>query len=84
MGLKEAKLQGIIDSWRDANPKIVKFWWDSEKTTIKAVDKHEEGSVGKIGVEYYDKKLWLVLPSGRKLAYINPEKQVNRKMVSHL
>ena len=78
MGLKEDELQGIIDSWRDANPNIVKFWWDLERAAIKAVKNHEESMVGRIGVEFSANTLWLVLPSGRKLAYIRPKTQPNK------
>ncbi len=33
---------------------------------------------GRIGVQFYAGTLWLVLPSGRKLAYIKPRLQPNR------
>ena len=78
MGLKEAELEEIISSWREANPDIVRFWWDLERAAIKAVKKQEESSVGKIGVEYYANTLWLVLPSGRKLAYLRPKIETNK------
>ena len=78
MGLKESELQGIIDSWRDANPSIVRFWWNLENAAIKAVEKHEESMVGRIRVEFSANTLWFVLPSGRKLAYIRPKIQPNK------
>ena len=78
MGLKESELEEIISSWREANPDIVRFWWDLERAAIKAVEKQEESMVGKIGVEYYANTLWLVLPSGRKLAYLRPKTEVNK------
>ena len=34
--------------------------------------------MNQIGVKFSDNKLWLVLPSGRQLAYINPKLQPNR------
>ena len=27
MGLTEDELQPLVDSWRNANPNIVQFWW---------------------------------------------------------
>ena len=78
MGLKETELPEIIDSWRQANPRIVQFWWDVEKAAIKTVKDHQERQVRMIRFEFYANTLWLVLPSGRKLAYIKPRLQPNR------
>lgn len=78
MGLKESELPEIIDSWRTANPHIVQFWWDVEKAAIATVKDHTEREVGRIRFQFYSNTLWLVLPSGRKLAYISPKLQPNR------
>lgn len=78
MGLKESELQGLIDDWREANPAIVKYWWDVEKAATETVRTHEESAVGKIRFEFYGNALWMVLPSGRKLAYLSPKLQPNR------
>jgi len=78
MGLKEEDLPEIINSWRTANPRIVQFWWDVEKAAVNTVKDHMERKVGRIGFQYHRSTLWLVLPSGRKLAYINPQMQPNR------
>ena len=77
-GLKETELPDIIDSWRAANPKIVQFWWDVEKAAIETVKDHKDRTVGKVGLQYSANTLWLVLPSGRRLAYINPKLEPNR------
>ena len=78
MGLSESELPGIIDSWRESNPKIVQYWWDVDKAAVDTVKDHQERTVGKIGFRYHAGALWLVLPSGRKLAYIRPRLQPNR------
>ena len=78
MGLKEDELPEIIDSWRTANPHIVQFWWDVEKTAVETVKDHQERQVRMIRFQFYANTLWLVLPSGRKLAYIKPKLQPNR------
>ena len=78
MGLSEDELPGLIDDWRTANPHIVQFWWDVEKAAMDTVKDHKERNVGRIGFQFYANTLWVVLPSGRKLAYIKPRLQPNR------
>lgn len=78
MGLKESELPDIISSWRDANPNIVKFWYAVEKAAIETVKDHADRSVGRIGFQFSANTLWIVLPSGRRLAYIKPKLQPNR------
>ena len=78
MGLSEDELPGLIDDWRTANPHIVQFWWDVEKASMDTVKDHRERNVGRIGFQFYANTLWVVLPSGRKLAYIKPRLQPNR------
>lgn len=78
MGLKENELSDIINSWREANPKIVQFWWDMEKAAVETVKTHEEHTARKIKFQFYGNTLWMVLPSGRKLAYLKPKLQPNR------
>ena len=78
MGLTEEELPGLIDDWRTANPHIVQFWWDVEKAAMDTVKDHRERSVGRIGFQFSANTLWIVLPSGRKLAYIKPRLQTNR------
>ena len=78
MGLHEEELPEIIDSWREANPKIVQYWWDTEKAAMTAYKTGERQEVGKIAFEFYSGTLWMVLPSGRRLAYLKPRQQPNR------
>ena len=78
MGLKEDELPDIISSWRDANPDIVKFWYAVEKAAIETVKDHADRTVGRIGFQFSANTLWIVLPSGRRLAYIKPKLQPNR------
>lgn len=77
-GLKESELPGIIESWRTANPHIVQFWWDLERAAIDTVKDQQDRTVGKIGLQYSANTLWMVLPSGRRLAYIKPKLEPNR------
>lgn len=78
MGLKETELSGLIDDWRTANPHIVQFWYAVEKAAVDTIKDYQDRTVGKIGFQFYANTLWIVLPSGRKLAYIKPRLQPNR------
>lgn len=78
MGLKETELPDLIQDWREANPKIVQYWWDVEKAAVETYKNHKEHAIGQLKFQYYSGTLWMVLPSGRKLAYLKPKLQPNR------
>ena len=78
MGLKEEELPDIISSWREANPHTVQFWYAVEKAAIDTVKDHSDRTVGRIGFQFSANVLWIVLPSGRRLAYVKPQLQPNR------
>lgn len=78
MGLKESELPDIIEQWRNASPNIVQFWWDMEKAAVDTVRDHQEHTVGKVRFQFYSGTLWMVLPGGRKLAYLKPRLEPNR------
>lgn len=37
MGLTEDELPSLVDAWRQANPKIVEFWWAVDHAVMEAV-----------------------------------------------
>ncbi|MDA5441343.1 DNA polymerase, partial [Staphylococcus aureus] len=37
MGIEENELQGLVDSWRNANPNIVNFWKACQEAAINTV-----------------------------------------------
>ena len=78
MGLKENELQELVDSWRKANPNITRFWRIVEKSAINAV-KGVSSSIDK-GIIFNKKDgiLFITLPSGRKLSYVQPKIVLNR------
>lgn len=78
MGLTEDELQPLVDSWRAANPNIVRFWWDVDRAVKKAVKQHEPSVLKGIRFECRSGMLFITLPSGRRLSYVKPRMGVNR------
>ena len=72
MGLTEDELQPLVDSWRSANPNIVRFWWDVDRAVKKAVKQNEPSELKGIRFERRSGMLFIMLPSGRRLAYVKP------------
>ncbi|MGE4354164.1 MAG: DNA polymerase [Oscillospiraceae bacterium] len=77
-GLKECELQPIVNSWRGANPNIVKFWWAVDRAAKMAVKGKTTASVNGIRFSYERGFLFILLPSGRRLAYVKPRIGENR------
>ena len=78
MGLSEDDLPPLVAAWRRANPHITQFWWDVDKAAVEAVTKRAKTRAGRIGFEYRSGILFVMLPSGRKLAYVKPRMAVNK------
>lgn len=78
MGISEDELQGLVTSWRLANPNITKLWWDIDKTAVKVVKEKTTEVVGRIKIHYESGIMFVTLPSGRKLSYIKPRIEPNR------
>ncbi|WP_455258527.1 DNA polymerase, partial [Peptoniphilus asaccharolyticus] len=75
MGIPEDDLPGIVSAWREANNKIVSFWYETDRAVKKAIK--ETTSVkfanGKLRAFFLSGILWIELPSGRRLAYAKPQ-----------
>ena len=78
MGLSEDELPSLVAAWRRANPHITQFWWDVDKAAVEAVTKRTGTRAGRITFEYRSGILFVMLPSGRKLAYVKPRLAVNK------
>lgn len=78
MGLEEQELKPLVDSWRQANPNIVLFWWDVDKAVKTAVKEHIQTETHGIQFEVTKGMLFITLPSGRKLAYAKPKMGENQ------
>ena len=72
LGVPEEELQPLVDAWREANPRIVKFWWDVDRAAKIAVRERITMVVRKICFEYKGGLLRITLPSGRELSYLRP------------
>ena len=70
MGLTEREEKEIIQKWRDANPRIVKFWATVEAAAIKALKTGESTTIHR-GIEVAKRwgMLTITLPSGRTVCY---------------
>lgn len=70
MGLTEREEKEIIQKWRDANPRIVKFWATVEAAAIKALKTGESTTIHR-GIEVAKRwgMLTITLPSGRIVCY---------------
>lgn len=69
-GISEEELPDIVQRWRDANKKIVNFWYGTQRAVIECL---AEGGVkkGPKGLKFFKKGgfLFIQLPSGRRLSY---------------
>lgn len=78
MGLTEDELPPLVEAWRQANPNIVKFWWDVDRAVMEAVKyKHTTSDYG-LTYSCRSGMLFITLPSGRKLAYVKPKVGTNK------
>ena len=74
--IPEEEMQGIVDQWRGASPRIPKLWREMELAAKAAIlEMRPESRPAKAGrdkrVKFFYKggALFMVLPSGRKLCY---------------
>lgn len=77
MGLTEDELQPLVNVWRQANPKIVRLWWDVDKTVKTCVKQKTITATHGIKFTYQSGMLFITLPSGRSLVYVKPSMGVN-------
>ena len=83
MGLTEEELPGIVKMWRNSNKNITGLWWAIGNTAIEVVEVGGRKAVNGIifekegdlsnGLDF----LTVLLPSGRKLHYVNPGTRLN-------
>lgn len=77
-GMTEEELQPLVDSWRAANPNIVRFWWDVDRAVKECVKMRIPTETHGLRFDYRSAMLFITLPSGRRLAYVKPRIGENR------
>ncbi len=83
MGLNESEMQGLVNSWRHSNPRIVALWKSLNSYAMWAVRNKGESiklksAKGGLVFHYDGTALTIQLPSGRKLFYWEPTFGINR------
>ena len=86
-GMTEEELQPLVDSWRAANPNIVRFWWDVDRAVKDCIRQRVPMETHGLHFDYRSAMLFITLPSGRRLAYVKPrigENQFGGESVTYM
>ena len=86
-GMTEEELQPLVDSWRAANPNIVRFWWEVDRAVKDCIRQRVPTETHGLRVDYRSAMLFITLPSGRQLAYVKPrigENQFGGESVTYM
>ena len=76
--IPEEELQSVVNSWRDANPKIVKLWRTVEMAAKTAITEKRTVTIRSgISFSYINNNLFIKLPGGRKLCYWDTKLRVD-------
>ncbi len=86
-GMTEEELQPLVDSWREANPNIVRFWWDVDRAVKDCIRQRVPTETHGLRFDYRSAMLFITLPSGRRMAYVKPrigENQFGGESVTYM
>ena len=78
MGIDESELQPLVDAWRQANTKIVRFWYSVDSAVKECIKERHDTKTHGISFSLQSGILFITLPSGRRLAYVKPRIGENR------
>ena len=78
MGIDESELQPLVDAWRRANTKIVRFWYAVDSAVKECIKERHDTKTHGISFSLQSGILFITLPSGRRLAYVKPRIGENR------
>ena len=85
--MTEEELQPLVDSWREANPNIVRVWWDVDRAVKDCIMQRVPTETHGLHFDYRSAMLFITLPSGRRLAYVKPrigENQFGGEAVTYM
>lgn len=79
-GIDEAELPKLVKQWRDAHQNIVDWWGFLKQAAMRAIRTKSAATdpLGGVVFEFEGGNLFMVLPSGRRLAYVNAKIGTNR------
>ena len=78
MGVPEEELKPLVDAWRASNPRIVQFWWDVDREVKRCVKERCATETHGLRFTCQSGFMFIILPSGRRLAYVKPKIGENR------
>lgn len=68
--IPEEEMQGIVDQWRAANPKVVKLWKTCEMAAKTCIEERRTVKIRcGIAFRYIQGNFFITLPNGRHLCY---------------
>ena len=78
--IPDEELQGVVDQWRAANPRIVKMWRNYENAAKTAIAERRTVRLKQgVAYSYVNGNLFARLPNGRKLCYWGARLKVDGK-----
>ena len=69
----DERIVEICKAWRAEHPAIVNFWHGLQKAAISATREGIKTQCGQIGFEIVDEWLTMILPSGKRIWYRDPQ-----------
>lgn len=83
LGMSDEEMGETVGMWRESSPKIVNMWKKLERAAVACTTRHTTAESGINGVRFEWERgiMWMTLPSGRRMAYFNPEyREFERKL----
>lgn len=63
------EIDELVVKWREANPKIVNYWYDLQRAFLDVVASQKPKQLGKILIYNRDSNVYIKLPNGLELSY---------------